>query len=103
MNLQVLTGLLKRTKMHVDQASSGSQCIEMLGKIHYDMVFLDYRMPHMNGIEGRVIMKLILLVDDDEDMLALASRWLMSRLHPEGIVQKSDGKTALMEAIGRVI
>ena len=51
MNLQVISGLLKRTKMHIDVAVSGAECIEKFGKNHYDMVFLDYRMPHMNGIE----------------------------------------------------
>ncbi|SEL37154.1 PAS domain S-box-containing protein [Butyrivibrio sp. ob235] len=51
MNLQVIAGLLKRTRMHIDVASSGAECIEKFGAEHYDMVFLDYRMPHMNGIE----------------------------------------------------
>ena len=50
-NLQVITGLLKRTEMQIDTASSGAQCIEKLGSEHYDIVFLDYRMPQMNGIE----------------------------------------------------
>jgi PAS domain S-box-containing protein len=51
MNLQVVAGLLKRTKMHIDVATSGTECIEKFGKEHYDLVFLDYRMPQMNGIE----------------------------------------------------
>ncbi len=51
MNLQVLAGLLKRTHMHIDVATSGAECIEKFAKEHYDMVFLDYRMPQMNGIE----------------------------------------------------
>ncbi len=51
MNLQVIAGLLKRTKMHIDVATSGAECIEKFGKEHYDLVFLDYRMPQMNGIE----------------------------------------------------
>ena len=51
MNLQVIAGLLKRTKIHIDVATSGAECIEKFGKEHYDLVFLDYRMPQMNGIE----------------------------------------------------
>ncbi|WP_024865794.1 PAS domain-containing hybrid sensor histidine kinase/response regulator [Butyrivibrio sp. FCS014] len=51
MNLQVIAGLLKRTKIHIDVATSGAECIEKFGNEHYDMVFLDYRMPQMNGIE----------------------------------------------------
>ncbi len=51
MNLQVIAGLLKRTRVHIDVAVSGAECIEKFGKEHYDLVFLDYRMPQMNGIE----------------------------------------------------
>ena len=51
MNLTVLTGLLKRTKMQVDTAASGRDCIEKFGLRDYDMVFLDHRMPQMDGIE----------------------------------------------------
>ncbi|MBQ7613740.1 MAG: response regulator [Butyrivibrio sp.] len=51
MNLQVIAGLLKRTKIHIDVATSGAECIDRFGSEHYDLVFLDYRMPQMNGIE----------------------------------------------------
>ncbi len=51
MNLQVIAGLLKRTQMHIDVATSGAECIEKFGKEQYNLVFLDYRMPQMNGIE----------------------------------------------------
>ncbi len=57
MNLQVIAGLLKRTKIHIDVATSGAQCIEKFGNEHYDMVFLDYRMPQMNGIETLDILR----------------------------------------------
>ena len=51
MNLQVIVGLLRRSRMHIDVAVSGRECIEKFGKEHYDLVFLDYRMPNLNGIE----------------------------------------------------
>lgn len=51
MNLQVVAGLLKRTRVHIDTATSGRECLEKLDTNHYDMIFLDYRMPQMNGIE----------------------------------------------------
>ncbi len=57
MNLQVVTGLLKRTLMHIDVAASGAECIDKFGKEHYDLVFLDYRMPQMNGIETLLELK----------------------------------------------
>ena len=51
MNLQVIAGLLKRTLMDIDVAESGAECLEKIGSNKYDLIFLDYRMPHMNGIE----------------------------------------------------
>ncbi|HAG69075.1 MAG TPA: hybrid sensor histidine kinase/response regulator, partial [Lachnospiraceae bacterium] len=51
MNLQVIAGLLKRTMMKIDVAESGAGCIEKFGANDYDLVFLDYRMPQLNGIE----------------------------------------------------
>lgn len=51
MNLQVITGLLKRTKMTVETASSGEECIKIFGDRDYDIVFMDYRMPGLDGVE----------------------------------------------------
>ena len=51
MNLQVISGLLKRTKMRIDTLSSGTECIERLAGQDYDLIFMDYRMPVMDGIE----------------------------------------------------
>ncbi len=51
MNIQVIVGLLKHAGMDIDVAGSGRECIEKFGKAHYDLVFLDYRMPQMDGIE----------------------------------------------------
>ncbi len=51
MNLQVIAGLLKHTGMHIDTASSGSDCVELFDESDYDIVFLDYRMPGLDGIE----------------------------------------------------
>ncbi|MBR0149618.1 MAG: response regulator [Lachnospiraceae bacterium] len=50
MNLQVLTGLLKRSKMTIDTASSGEECITKFSINDYDIVFLDYRMPGLDGV-----------------------------------------------------
>lgn len=51
MNLQVIEGLLKPTKMQIDTATSGAECLEKFSVYPYDLIFLDYRMPHMDGIE----------------------------------------------------
>lgn len=51
MNLKVFVGLLKCNKVNVDVAESGKACLEMIGKRHYDLIFLDHMMPEMDGIE----------------------------------------------------
>ena len=51
MNIQVISGLLKRTKMRIDTASGGKECLERFSEGDYDMVFMDYRMPEMDGVE----------------------------------------------------
>jgi len=51
MNLQVIKGLLKRTKMTVETASSGEECVGIVGERDYDLIFMDYRMPGMDGVE----------------------------------------------------
>ena len=51
MNIKVFRGLLKCTEIHVDSALSGPICLEMVQKKAYDIIFLDHRMPEMDGIE----------------------------------------------------
>ena len=51
MNIAVIAGLLKRTKIQVDTAESGPECIEKFAVKTYDLVFLDHRMPGMDGPE----------------------------------------------------
>ncbi len=51
MNLNVIVGLLKRTKIQVDTALSGAEAIEMAKKNNYDIIFIDHMMPEMDGIE----------------------------------------------------
>ena len=52
MNLQVISGLLKRTQIQVDTLLSGVECIEHLRTHDYDLIFMDYRMPEMDGVEA---------------------------------------------------
>ncbi|SDB10063.1 hybrid sensor histidine kinase/response regulator [Butyrivibrio sp. INlla16] len=51
MNLEVIKGLLKPTQIQITTATSGAECIELFSANFYDLVFLDYRMPQMNGVE----------------------------------------------------
>jgi hypothetical protein len=51
MNLEVAKGLLKQTELQVDTAGSGAEALKLLAERDYDVVFLDHRMPNMDGIE----------------------------------------------------
>lgn len=51
MNLTVMKSLLKRTKVKVTTALSGAECLDLAAKNHYDIIFLDHRMPGMDGME----------------------------------------------------
>lgn len=52
-NLKVVKGLLEPYQMHVDTASSGQQCLQILKEIDekYDLIFMDHMMPEMDGID----------------------------------------------------
>lgn len=50
-NRKVFCNLLKEMQIHIDQADSGSMCLEKVSKHHYDMIFLDHMMPELDGVE----------------------------------------------------
>ncbi|MCR5093575.1 MAG: response regulator [Lachnospiraceae bacterium] len=51
MNLEVMEGLLRDTKIRTDLVDSGAACIERIKENRYDVVLLDQMMPGMNGEE----------------------------------------------------
>lgn len=57
MNLKVVEGLLKATKIQIDTAVSGSECLECVKTTQYQMIFLDHMMPEMDGLETLEHMK----------------------------------------------
>ena len=57
MNLTVVKGLLKQTKVQIETADSGYECLNLVTKNHYDIIFLDHRMPGIDGIETLQRMK----------------------------------------------
>ncbi|MBR6013099.1 MAG: response regulator [Selenomonadaceae bacterium] len=59
MNLTVVKGLLKQTKIKIDTADSGYEALAMVTKNHYDIIFLDHRMPGIDGIETLQKMKVL--------------------------------------------
>ena len=57
MNLEVISGLLKRNKIYPELAESGKLGIELAKKNFYHIIFLDNMMPGLSGIETLKIMK----------------------------------------------
>ena len=51
MNLDVMEGLLRDTRIKADFVTSGALCIEYAQKKKYDCILLDQMMPQMNGEE----------------------------------------------------
>jgi len=50
-NLTVIRGLLKRTQIKVDTASSGAEALLKAENTAYDVIFIDHMMPDMDGVE----------------------------------------------------
>ena len=51
MNITVFCGLLHSTRIKIDKATSGMEALEMAHDKKYDMLFVDHRMPKMDGVE----------------------------------------------------
>ena len=51
MNLAVAQDLLRKTKLQIDVASSGGECLEMLKRKEYHMICMDHMMPVMDGVQ----------------------------------------------------
>ena len=50
-NLEVASGLLKKYNATIITAISGVECLNIVDHMKVDIVFLDYMMPEMNGID----------------------------------------------------
>lgn len=51
MNLAVAQDLLKKTRLQVDVASSGEECLEILKHKEYHLICMDHMMPVMDGVQ----------------------------------------------------
>lgn len=50
-NLLVTTKLLRDTKIRVDTAHSGTECLELTLQNEYNVILMDHMMPEMDGID----------------------------------------------------
>ncbi|MCM1325065.1 MAG: DegV family EDD domain-containing protein [Bacteroidales bacterium] len=51
MNCMVVKKLLEHTKVQVDTAKSGAECLEMTASKFYHVILMDYLMPEMDGVQ----------------------------------------------------
>ncbi|MCI9079962.1 MAG: DegV family EDD domain-containing protein [Lachnospiraceae bacterium] len=51
MNLMVAVKLLRATKVQVETAQDGQECLDMTRKKYYHAIFMDHMMPKLDGIE----------------------------------------------------
>ena len=51
MNLAVAQGLLKGTRLQIDVASSGEECLELIKRKTYHLICMDHMMPVMDGVQ----------------------------------------------------
>ena len=52
LNHTVMKSLLKKTGVKIDMAMNGPESVAMADEKKYDLIFMDYRMPHMDGVEA---------------------------------------------------
>ena len=50
-NISIFKGLLKRTLVQIDSATSGESAVDLTEHRRYDTIFIDHMMPGMDGIE----------------------------------------------------
>ncbi|MCR5723670.1 MAG: response regulator [Treponema sp.] len=73
-NLTVVKGLLRPTLIQVDTALSGHEALKLVAERHYDIIFLDHRMPVMDGIETlRFMQTLDTNLNKDVPVIALTA------------------------------
>lgn len=51
-NLKVILGMLQKTGLEVDAVHNGKEACEAVSTQCYDLVFMDWQMPHMDGLQA---------------------------------------------------
>jgi len=51
-NLKVVLGMLKKTGVVVDTVANGREACDAVAKQSYDLVFMDWQMPQMDGLQA---------------------------------------------------
>lgn len=72
-NLKVSQALLAPTLVQLDMVSSGNECLDAICRKKYDIIFLDHRMPVMDGVETLEAMKHMHHLSDGAAVIALTA------------------------------
>jgi CheY-like chemotaxis protein len=97
---------LEKAGYEVSASASGKEALSLISNHKPDLILLDYAMPEMSGPE---VLSAIRSHDEYSDIPVLFRTGLEDAdaiekegsIHADGIVPKSGGKPALMEAVGK--
>jgi signal transduction histidine kinase/DNA-binding response OmpR family regulator/HPt (histidine-containing phosphotransfer) domain-containing protein len=109
----VLQSLLNDLGIHADEAESGREAVEFIKRsenddIYYDIIFMDWRMPNMDGIEtARHISELAIKKSPHILMVSAYDKYvaqpLISGTAIQGFIEKPVNQSILIDAIMNVL
>ena len=71
-NLKLISGMIRLFGIEPDNAESGKEALEMMENTKYDLIFLDYMMPNMNGEDTLKQIKARNTSDNFKDVVVIA-------------------------------
>jgi CheY-like chemotaxis protein len=101
-NLYLIKNILKKWGASYTEAHNGKEAVELANKNQYDLIFMDIRMPVMDGYEAT---KQILQQSSGAKILALTATTKptdLQKIHKAGMqsfVQKPFAESALLRAV----
>lgn len=86
LNRKVFCSLFEGTKMIIDEAEGGYECLKLIREHQYDIIFMDHLMPEIDGIETMIQMK------DDPDHMNNLTPVVMLTANAIGSIQEEYQK-----------
>ncbi|KZN30492.1 histidine kinase [Pseudoalteromonas luteoviolacea S2607] len=100
----ILTNLLKAMKFNVTCSASGAGAVELVQASKYDIIFMDWKMPHMSGIDAIKHIKSLELEEEPKYILVTAygtDIGMNAEIHDliDAIILKPVNASILLDAI----